>query len=40
MTIIDSLLLYHVSWVIGIESGPKKIGSSQKYAVEMGHTVY
>ena len=34
MTIIDDLLLCHVSWVIGIESGSKKIGSSQKYEVE------
>ena len=34
MPIIDALLLYHVSWVIGFESGPKKIGSSQRYEVE------
>ena len=34
MPIIDALLLCHVSWVIGIESGPKKIGSSQRYEVE------
>ena len=30
----DALLLCHVSWVIGMESGTKKIGSSQKYEVE------
>ena len=34
MPIIDALLLCHVSWVIGIESGSKKIGSSQRYEVE------
>ena len=32
--IIDALLLCHVSWIIGIESGSKKIGSSQRYEVE------
>jgi hypothetical protein len=25
MPIIDALLLCHVSWVIGIESGPKRL---------------
>ena len=34
MPIIDTLLLSHVSWVIGIESGPKMISSSQRYEVE------
>ena len=34
MPIIDALLLCHVAWVIGIESGSKKIGSSQRYEVE------
>jgi hypothetical protein len=34
MPIIDALLLCHVSWVLGIESGLKKIGSSQRYEVE------
>ena len=34
MPIMDALLLCHVSWVIGIESGSKKIGSSQRYEVE------
>ena len=34
MPIIDVLLLCHVSWVIEIESGPKKIGSRQRYEVE------
>ena len=34
MPIIDALLLCHASWVIGIESGHKKIGSSQRYEVE------
>ena len=34
MPINDALLLCHVSWVIGIESGPKKIGPSQRYDVE------
>ena len=34
MPIIDALLLCHVSWVIGIESGPKKIDPSQRYEAE------
>ena len=34
LSIIDSLLLCHVSWVIEIESGHKKIGSSQRYEVQ------
>ena len=34
MPIIDALLLCHDSWVIGIESGHKKIGSSQRYEVK------
>ena len=29
MPIIDALLLCHVSWVIGIESGHKKIGAQR-----------
>ena len=34
MPIIDAFLLCHVSWVMEIESGSKKISSSQRYEIE------
>ena len=30
----DALLLWHISWVIEIESEPRKIASSQRYEVK------
>jgi hypothetical protein len=38
MSIIDALLLCHVSWFIVIQSGSKKIFSSQRYEIDIDGT--